>query len=62
MYGDYIDGLEDDFMQILEYLGQDFIQQKIKPQIVIDYFMPQNMQQQQVVIPLQFLQNGNVPG
>lgn len=62
VYGDYIDGLEDDFWQILEYFGQDFIQPKMKPQqVVIDLYMQQTMQQQPVMIPEQFLQNGNVP-
>jgi len=38
VYGDYIEGLEDDFWDILEYFGRDFAEPKKKniPH-VIDY-------------------------
>ena len=29
-YGNYVDGLEQDTLQILEYFGRDFIESKIK--------------------------------
>jgi integrase len=30
VYGDYIEGLEEDYWKILEYMGKDFIQPKGK--------------------------------
>jgi len=30
VYGDYIEGLEEDFWQILEYFGRDFAEPKKK--------------------------------
>jgi len=30
VYGDYIEGLEEDYWKILEYMGKDFIQAKGK--------------------------------
>ncbi len=30
VYGDYIEGLEEDFWLILEYFGRDFVERKTK--------------------------------
>ena len=37
VYGDYIEGLEEDFWQILEYFGQDFAQPKMKQSATVGY-------------------------
>lgn len=37
VYGDYIEGLEEDFWQILEYFGKDFAQPKMKQSATIGY-------------------------
>jgi len=47
VYGDYIEGLEEDFWQILEYFGQDFAQPKMKQSATIGYgqVIPYQLQQ-----------------
>jgi integrase len=37
VYGDYIEGLEDDFWEILEYYGRDFAEPKKKPSATVGY-------------------------
>jgi integrase len=37
VYGDYIEGLEEDFWQIFEYFGQDFAQPKMKQSATVGY-------------------------
>lgn len=51
VYGDYIEGLEEDFWKILEYFGRDFIEPKGKrPPNMPDYQNGSNM-----VIPVSYL-------
>lgn len=38
VYGDYIEGLEEDFWQILVYMGKDFVQPKAKPPAILQTF------------------------
>jgi len=50
VYGDYIEGLEEDFWLILEYFGRDFVETKAKrPPHLLDY------QSSNVVIPGSYL-------
>ena len=37
VYGDYIEGLEEDFWEILEYFGRDFAQPKMKQSATVGY-------------------------
>ncbi|MDD2851970.1 MAG: hypothetical protein PHY09_08755 [Desulfuromonadaceae bacterium] len=37
VYGDYIEGLEEDFWQILEYFGRGFAEPKMKQSATIGY-------------------------
>lgn len=53
VYGDYIDGLEEDFWKILEYMGQDFAQPKVRQLGTVGYgqviplpLQPVDLQQQ----------------
>jgi integrase len=47
VYGDYIEGLDEDFWQILQYFGQDFAQPKKKQSTTVGYgkVIPYQMQQ-----------------
>lgn len=40
VYGDYIEGLEEDFWQILEYYGRDFAEPKKKQSATVGYNQP----------------------
>lgn len=51
VYGDYIEGLEEDFWKILAYFGKDFIETKAKrPSHLSGYPHSENM-----VIPVSYL-------
>jgi len=44
VYGDYIEGLEEDFWNILEYMGKDFVEPKVKkPLYAVDYQHPASL-------------------
>jgi integrase len=50
VYGDYIEGLEEDFWKILDYFGRDFVEPKGKrPPHLIDYQNPH------MAIPVSYL-------
>jgi len=53
VYGDYIEGLEEDFWQILEYFGQDFAQPKMKQSATVGYSQAIPYHLQPVNFPLQ---------
>jgi len=53
VYGDYIEGLEEDFWQILEYFGQDFAQPKMKQSATVGYSQQIPYHLQPVNFPLQ---------
>lgn len=57
VYGDYIEGLEEDFWQILEYFGRDFAEPKMKKSATIGYGQVIPYQPQQ----LNFLQQNEAP-
>ena len=55
VYGDYIEGLEEDAWKILEYFGRDFLETKAKrPSILLEHSYNGNM-----VIPASFLRLDN---
>jgi len=44
VYGDYIEGLEEDFWNILEYMGKNFVEPKAKkPLYAVDYQHPASL-------------------
>jgi integrase len=60
VYGDYIEGLEDDLWKILEYFGKDFVELKKLPHsLVIDYQASNIMMVPSNVFPFQMPENRN---
>jgi len=56
VYGDYIDGLEEDFWKILEYYGRDFVEPKAKrPPHLLEYPAADN----HLMIPVSYQRLGN---
>ncbi|MDR3579044.1 MAG: hypothetical protein P4L44_03665 [Oryzomonas sp.] len=51
VYGDYIEGLEEDFWQIFEYYGRDFAEPKKKQSATVGYSQPIPFPQQPIIIP-----------
>jgi integrase len=60
VYGDYIEGLEEDLWQILEYFGKDFVEPKRKNSpLVIDYQQSSSMMVPSTVYPFFSVENRN---
>jgi len=53
VYGDYIEGLEEDFWQILEYYGKDFAEPKKKQLATVGYSQPIPLPPQLINFPQQ---------
>jgi len=53
VYGDYIEGLEEDFWDILEYYGREFADPKKKQSATIGYGQPIPFPQQSIIVPQQ---------
>jgi integrase len=52
VYGDYIEGLEEDIWQILDYFGRDFVEPKRKPAANVLAFPGQQMMVPSSIFPL----------